>query len=46
MTERKFYRVADAILRETADPETYTLVLEAVQRGYNLRAIEELEGDA
>lgn len=47
MTEQdKFYRIADAILREIdPDPEVYGMVVDAVQRGYNLRAIEDLEGE-
>lgn len=45
MTEQdKFYRIADAILREI-DPEVYGMVVDAVRRGYNLRAIEDLEGE-
>lgn len=46
MTEKdKFYRIADAILGDVSDPDIYGMVVDAVQRGYNLRAIEDLEGE-
>lgn len=42
----KFYRIADAVTKDNPDPDIYALVLDAVKRGYNLRAIEEWEGEA
>lgn len=44
MTEQKFFRAADAVIGTAdVDGDTYELVLDAVRRGYDLRAIEELE---
>lgn len=46
MADPKFFRTADAVLAGTdADEKTYSLVLEAVERGYNLALIEALEVD-
>lgn len=46
MADQKFFRTADAVIGDLdVDGDTYGLVLEAVERGYNLRAIEELEVD-
>lgn len=41
----KFYRIADAIVGDIPDSDIYGMVVDAVQRGYNLRAIEDLEGE-
>lgn len=47
MTDReKFYHIADVVVGKATDADTYAMIVEAAERGYNLRAIEDLEPDA
>lgn len=44
-TTNKFYEIAEAVAGKDASDALYLKVLEAVTRGYNLRAIEDLEAE-